>query len=164
MAATLAWFPSFYPQYCTKNVATREIPPLSTSEQAQVDSLVQLQVVVRHGARTPYAEFSCWQNYSVQWNNCNVTDLMLASPSMTSQDRPATWLFRKLYDGSANYLGGNCLTGQLLSEGYTQENALGIYLYNSYLNNPDSALNLFNTSVWTDIDTDKYIYLRSDDQ
>jgi hypothetical protein len=83
---------------------------------------------------------------------------------MTSNNIPSPWLFRKLYDGSPNYLGGNCYTGQILSEGYDQESAVGSYLNAAYLSNSDSALNLFNTSIWTDINTNEQVYLRSDDQ
>lgn len=159
-----AWFPSFYPPYCTKDLSKRQIPPLSTDQLSLVTELSQVQVIVRHGARTPYAKLNCWQNYDVTWNDCNVTELMLESPSYTSPDRPASWLFRKLYDGSANDLGGNCKTGQLISEGYNQENTVGTFLYEAYLSNTDPALNLFNTSVWTDINTDEEVYLRSDDE
>lgn len=159
-----AWFPSYTPQYCTKNYALREIPPLTSSQAALVSKLEQVQVVLRHGARTPYGKFSCWKDYNVTWNNCNVTELMIASPSMTSSTRPAPWLFRKLYDGSPDLLGGNCYTGQLISDGYNQESANGAYLYQAYLNNTNSSLNLFSTSNWTEIDTDEQVYLRSDDE
>lgn len=97
------------------------------------------------------------------WNNCNVTELMLASPSLTDPNRPAPWLFRKLYDGSPNYFNGNCYTGQLVSEGYTQEEANGQYLYDAYLG-PNANMKLFPTNSWTDIDTDSLVYLRSDDE
>eukprot|EP01039_Chlorochromonas_danica_P008062 gene8062-8892_t len=164
LVQTEAWFPSYYPQYCTKDLSKRKIPPLTASQLTLVKELEQVQVIVRHGARTPYAKFSCWKDYDVTWNNCNVTELMLASPSMTDESRPAPWLFRKLYDGSPNFLGGNCFTGQLLSDGYTQEEAVGSSLLEAYLQNSNPALNLFNTSIWTDIDTDEEVYLRSDDE
>lgn len=159
-----AWFPSSYPEYCTKDLTQREIPPLTNEQLTRVNKLEQVQIVVRHGARTPYEKYQCWADYSVTWNDCNVTELMLESPNMYSQSRPASWLFRKLYDGSPNYLGGNCYTGQLLSEGYEQENQVGLYLNQAYLNNSNANLNLFDTDVWMDIDTNDMIYLRSDDE
>lgn len=158
-----SWFPPTYPAYCAKNMSTRAIPELAASQKQQVGSLAQVQAIIRHGARTPYMLYPCWNNYSVVWNNCNVTDLMLASPSYNSQSRPAPWLFRKLYDGSANFLGGNCLTGQLILEGYQQEQTLGTLLYSAYLDNPD-GLNLFPTNQWEEIDTANEVYLRSDDE
>lgn len=160
-SAAYGWFPSTYPQYCSKNVESKEIPALSADELALVTELKQVQVMIRHGARTPYGLFSCWKDYDVIWNNCNVTELMMESPSYSSQQRPASWLFRKLYDGSANYLGGNCLTGQLLLEGYQQEEHNGVMLYNAYI---DGALPLFATNKWEDVYSSTGIYLRSDDE
>lgn len=159
--SSFAWFPSTPPAYCSKDVATKNIPPLTASELTQVTELKQVQVMIRHGARTPYALFSCWKDYDVIWNNCNVTELMLESPSMTSPNRPAQWLYRKLYDGSLNYLGGNCYTGQLLSEGYQQELTNGGFLYDAYIDGP---LPLFPTNEWELLNTSTEIYLRSDDE
>eukprot|EP00600_Ochromonadales_sp_CCMP1393_P010783 CAMPEP_0175005836 /NCGR_PEP_ID=MMETSP0005-20121125/5522_1 /TAXON_ID=420556 /ORGANISM="Ochromonas sp., Strain CCMP1393" /LENGTH=485 /DNA_ID=CAMNT_0016261101 /DNA_START=82 /DNA_END=1539 /DNA_ORIENTATION=- len=145
---------------------SRYIPPLTSDELTQVTEMKQLQVMIRHGARTPYALYSCWNNYNVTWNNCNVTELMLASPSYNSENRPATWLFRKLYDGSPNYLGGNCLTGQLLLEGYQQEEANGDILYQAYLNpiSTPAAMRLFDTDDWEALNEGYTMYLRSDDE
>ena len=160
---TTAWFPSYSPQYCSHDhsIESRRIPELSASQQANVANIEQVQVMLRHGARTPYTNYSCWLDYDVIWNNCNVTELYLASPSYNSLKRPAEWLFRKLYDGSPNYLGGNCLTGQLLYEGYKMEETNGNILYNAYLN---GTYNIFDTDVWEDIDTNYQMYLRSDDE
>jgi hypothetical protein len=155
------WLPSTPPAYCSKDIASKQVPPLAADELAQVVELKQVQVMIRHGARTPYALFPCWKDYDVSWNNCNVTELMIESPSMTAPNRPAEWLFRKLYDGSANYLGGNCLTGQLLTEGYEQEMTNGEILYNAYI---AGALPLFPTNDWEELNTTTEIYLRSDDE
>jgi len=156
-----AWFPSAYPEYCSQNMDDRDIPPLSSAESDQVTELKQVQVMIRHGARTPYSYFSCWKDYDVTWNNCNVSELMLASPSYTQEDRPSTWLFRKLYDGSPNALGGNCLTGQLLLKGYEQQTTNGEILYQAYLN---SSLPLFASDIWDDLNEGYTMYLRSDDE
>mmetsp|Transcript_17391 Transcript_17391/g.29386 ORF Transcript_17391/g.29386 Transcript_17391/m.29386 type:complete len:575 (-) Transcript_17391:186-1910(-) len=159
-----AWFPDALPNYCSNNVADRAIPGLNSTQSSMVDSLVQVQVIIRHGARTPAHLHACWAGYNVTWNNCNVTQLMLASPSYNSPNRPSPWLFRKLYDASPNYLGGNCETGQLLLEGYLQQESNGELLYDAYLNKSNPALNLFPTSVWADINTGYDMYLRSDDE
>jgi hypothetical protein len=156
-----AFFPSKPPDYCYHNFTERKIPPLSASQKSLVSELIQVQTVLRHGARTPYTKYQCWANYDIPWDNCNVTELMLASNSYTAEQRAAPWLFRKLYDGSATYYGGNCYTGQLLFEGYEQELQNGRYLYDAYLS---GSLKLFNTNVWTDINTDQQVYLRSDDE
>ena len=34
--------------------------------------LLLLQVVIRHGARAPYAKLPCWSNYSAVWD-CDVS-------------------------------------------------------------------------------------------
>lgn len=153
--------PSTIPEYCSKDISSKNIPPLNANELLQVSELKQVQIMIRHGARTPYGLFPCWNNYDVIWNNCNVTELMVESPSYTAQTRPSPWLFRKLYDGSANYLGGNCLTGQLLLEGYEQEETNGNILRAAYI---DGALPLFSTNVWEELNTTTDMYLRSDDE
>jgi hypothetical protein len=123
-----------------------------------------MQIVHRHGARTPYDQFSCWKGYDIEWIDCNVTELMIPSPSSKAQNRPSPWLFRKLYDAGDNLLGGNCLTGQLLIEGYHQLESLGRILRAAYLQGPDAdSLKLFPTSIWTELDQAE-IYLRSDDE
>eukprot|EP01034_Spumella_vulgaris_P040729 gene40729-50390_t len=88
---------------------------------------------------------------------------MIPSNSYTSESRAAPWLFRKLYDGSPNELGGDCLTGQLLGEGYVQHIANGNYLFDQYLNQANPALNLFPTNRWDLLNSSSEIYLRSDD-
>jgi len=88
-----------------------------------------------------------------------VTEVEQATPSYTSQTVPAKYLFRKIYDGSANNLGGNCLTGQLISDGYYQHEYNGQWLQDAYLEQTDSKLNLFPTIQWDDIDSENLIYL-----
>lgn len=156
-----AWKPKHFPYYCSKDMSSRQIPPLSASEQEKVSNIKQVQTIIRHGSRTPYNLFSCWEDYHVTWQNCNITEIMLASPTMTGEDVPKTWYFRKLYDGSPNLLGGNCFTGQLLSEGYEQEVSNGEALRAAYVG--DSSLQLFRNTTWGDFDLSK-IYLRSDDE
>lgn len=55
--------------------------------------------------------------------------MQVVAPSLPSADEGATTagLFRKKYDAfpDKNALGGTCMVGQLLDEGYTQEQANG---------------------------------------
>lgn len=165
-----AFQPSVVPAYCSEDsvnissshIPTKSIPPLSAFELSQVGSLNQVQLILRHGSRTPYSAHACWENYDVEWNNCGVTTLMEASPSYTDPDRPYSWLYRKLYDGSDNYLGGNCHTGQLIHDGYIQEVVNGRLLNEAYMSNSNPNLNLFDTTTSPEIDY-SLIYLRSDD-
>lgn len=90
---------------------------------------------------------------------------MIPSPSYTVPYPPTQWLFRKLYDGSPNLLGGNCLTGQLLSQGYYQEYTMGEIAKKKYIGRTDATtgdFKLFDTPFWTELNTEK-IYFRSDD-
>jgi 2-phosphoxylose phosphatase len=158
------------PAYCSKDMSERAIPPLDL-ETSEGMKLKQVQVLIRHGARTPYTDHVCWKGYNIQWNNCNVSEIMEASPSsFTSATSAGTaeastyWRFRKLYDAYPNELGGNCLTGQLISEGYDQEIRNGELLRSAYIGPEATAsLRLFNTSVWEDLNQ-REIYFRSDDE
>ena len=79
--------------------------------------------------------------------------------SYTSNDIAQQWLFRKLYDGSPNDLGGNCETGQLLGYGYRQQQDNGNILRKAYL---DGSKKLFETTFIDEIPSDQF-YFRSDD-
>jgi 2-phosphoxylose phosphatase len=149
------------PDYCSKDMSTRDIPPLPEEEQDGGNMILQqVQVLIRHGARTPYAAHTCWRDYDIKWNNCNVSEIMEFSPSTFISDQ-TYWRFRLLYDAYPNELGGNCLTGQLVSEGYDQEVRNGELLKAAYIGSGHHKL--FNTSVWEDLNH-KTIYLRSDDE
>jgi 2-phosphoxylose phosphatase len=155
------------PDYCSKDMSERAIPPLDPESSTGM-RLKQVQVLIRHGARTPYTAHVCWKGYNIQWNNCNVSEIMEASPSRftspVSEDGHGDgpyWRFRKVYDAYPNQLGGNCLTGQLISEGYDQEIQNGQLLRGAYIGSGD--LHLFNTSVWEELDHQR-IYFRSDDE
>lgn len=148
------------PDYCSQDMGTRGIPPLPEKEEDGNLILKQVQVLIRHGARTPYAAHTCWRGYDIKWNNCNVSEIMESSPSTYLSDQ-TYWRFRLLYDAYPNELGGNCLTGQLISQGYDQEVQNGLLLREAYLGSGHHKL--FNTSVWEDLDP-KTIYLRSDDE
>lgn len=154
-----AWLPESAPPYCSNDMNMHKIPLLTTQEEGLIGRLKQVQVMIRHGARTPYSKFSCWKEYDLDWINCNVTDLLSVSDVTAPITSSSSWWFRKVYDGSENLLGGNCLTGQLIGEGYRQEQMNGQILANAYLKGTKL---LFPTQNWDDIDYSK-VYLRSDD-
>lgn len=157
--ATLGWRPEEYPPYCSKDMSQYAIPELDAAVVAEHSpTLKQVQVMIRHGARTPYAKMFCWEGYDVEWN-CNVTELMAPSRSNSGNESPV-WLFRKVYDGSPNYLGGDCFTGQLLTEGYDQEQTNGQNLRNAYIG--AGPLKLFDTATFENLDQSS-MYFRADD-
>ena len=155
---TTAWLPEEYPEYCSKDISARNIPQLTKSEEDLINKLVQVQVIIRHGSRTPFTKYSCWNGYDVQWN-CNLTEVMYVSPSR--QKASSKWLFRKIYDGSPNSLGGNCETGQLLEDGYVQESINGKILREAYIG-PKSH-HLLKSHFW-ELNNPQKFYFRSDDE
>ena len=160
---------SFVPSYCSNEdlVNEREVPKLTLDEASKVSHLKQLIVLVRHGARTPYAKLTCWRGYDTKWNDCGVTELIVPSNSSTAPLEPplSKWLFRKLFDGSPNWLGGNCQTGQLIEEGYSQELQLGSILKNKYVGFDDASrgdFKLFATDDYVQAVDPNRVYFRSD--
>ena len=75
----LGYEPNPLPSYCSDNSTVRDIPVLTPKELLQVDQLKQVQVLIRHGARTIDTVEQCWLNYDVTWNNCNCTTLQIPS-------------------------------------------------------------------------------------
>jgi len=71
--------PNPLPSYCSNNSTVRDIPELTNAELLQVDQLKQVQVLIRHGARTIDTVEKCWLNYDITWNNCNCTTLQIPS-------------------------------------------------------------------------------------
>ena len=173
--AQSTWKPSFYPEYCSEDGTlndisseNRAIPPLSTTELNMIEELKQVQVMIRHGARTPYAKLSCWKDYDIDWNNCKPTELVLPSPSRTSNERMAPWLFRKLYDAFPDLLGGNCYTGQLILEGFNQEAELGNLFRDTYTPYQDGVsydpkLHVMEDTNWATVEENNLTYFRSTD-
>ena len=116
-----AFMPSEIPSYCAHHItkANRGIPTLNSNESSLVSELAQVQVLMRHGARTPYTSLACWQGYDIQWTGCRVHTL--EAPSIASEKdysfSPSPIQFRKMYDDGVNLLPGTCQVGQLLYEG-----------------------------------------------
>jgi hypothetical protein len=154
-----SYLPTYDIPYCShddQNPNARAIPPLTASQRVRVDSLEQVQIVFRHGARSlAITSCKCWDNYQ-PWNHCNVSELMTET---TTKSPSVPWYYRKVYDGSPNFLGGNCMAGQLIAEGYQQEINNGNFLRHAYL---EGDLKLFESRNWTEVSDD--VYFRSDDE
>eukprot|EP00808_Paulinella_micropora_P023984 g29759.t1 len=169
-APTLWWVTSAeqsYPEYCSKpaDMEARGIPPLSPTALAMGPQILQAQVLIRHGARTPFAAYTCWHGYGEKWD-CDTYMLIAQLPGETRAQ--ASWLFRKVYDAlqfpAANLLQGTCHVGQLLKDGVWQEVANGQHLREAYLgDNGQSALRLFNTTRFHDLPPNSTRF-RGDDQ
>ena len=98
------FFPQATPEYCSRDMSSRAIEPLSSSQDDSVEQLIQVQAIFRHGARTPYKKHKCWRNYNVSWDNCNVFELNL--PQLNDESAvDSNVYFRKVYDASPNQFG-----------------------------------------------------------
>lgn len=51
-------------RYCNDpaDMDVARIPPLTESQSARLESLEQVQVLARHGARAPWSRVFCWEN------------------------------------------------------------------------------------------------------
>ncbi|ETW03232.1 hypothetical protein, variant [Aphanomyces invadans] len=111
-----------YPAYCAKDMSLSAIQPLERSLASSVE-LVQVQIVVRHGARAPCFPDVCWKDYNEEWN-CNMRELSrpVLSDFDGSHDKSTYNLeFAKVFTGGRNIRRGNCSVGQLIDEGFHQE-------------------------------------------
>ena len=145
--APSSWYKKYdsYPEYCStpEEMQKRRIPPLQDNPYLGETRLVHATVVVRHGARTPWAgpsELPCWDGY---WDNpenvwdCSLTTILAPPnpnrvheeegdrrPNLDSANGNSMFLFEKKYDALQdpddelnNNLGGTCQLGQLILRG-----------------------------------------------
>jgi hypothetical protein len=162
--AALSYIPSSKPHYCGDDLSSsRRIPPLLPQERSVVDSLEQVQVVMRHGARVPVASpaGNCWVGYNISWAHCKVEESI--SPVLADSP-PSQWQFRKVYDGSETVLGGDCELGQLTHGGFKQAEYIGKLLREAYIGHDhDEKLSLLRSADWSQQNPSR-IYFRSDDE
>ncbi|CAH0490319.1 unnamed protein product [Peronospora farinosa] len=154
-------------RYCNSldNIETTRIPPL-TSEQAElVESLEQVQIIARHGARAPYARIFCWDSpkhnpMNAEWNCSTIS---VSSQEINSKEESKVFgrLYRKSYIDGHNILNGDCIVGGLLESGRQQHMMNGQFLRDAYVGK--GSLKLFPTAKLSDLELSE-IYLRSDDQ
>ncbi|EEA06147.1 histidine acid phosphatase [Cryptosporidium muris RN66] len=115
---------------------TRKIPVLKPSTMKKYGpeiELLQVQTIIRHGARTPTRLHKCWEGMSQSWN----CDDLVATVQASAHDlynKTKTLEFSKHYDirQSENNLNGTCQMGQLLLEGYLQQRINGQLIANAY--------------------------------
>ena len=143
-----------FPSYCSKNVAQHTIPSVDNVTNVE---LIQVQIILRHGARTPYQGGFCWEGYNETWN-CNVKQLV--TPEYNSS--VGFPVFEKIYDDGLNELNGNCHIGQLLDEGFLQEQSNGKNFRAAYVGN--TPLHLFTSDEPIDLANATDFHLESDDE
>ncbi|CAK4708484.1 unnamed protein product [Aphanomyces euteiches] len=143
---------STYPAYCAKDTNLNAIQPLKDPSPVE---LVQVQIVVRHGARTPCFADVCWKDYDEEWN-CNEREI--TRPQL-GNDIPSVE-FTKVFTAGSNIRRGNCSLGQLIDEGYDQEIANAKHFRDAYVGRKSG---LFGASDAIDLTNSSDIYLESSD-
>lgn len=78
------WYQKYplYPEYCStpSQLKQRAIPPLTKQDPTLSTSLLHVTAIIRHGARTPYDNHSCWKGWESQSWDCDLKTLT-APPS-----------------------------------------------------------------------------------
>jgi len=115
--------------YCSDDVASRAIEPLSSEDQTRVSSLKQVQVIHRHGARTVASVDNCFGDYHVEMD-CSQFNEVIGSSISSGDDHGTTKI---VYDLGGNAYSGTCNTGQLLKVGAEQEIQNGKNLKAAYV-------------------------------
>eukprot|EP01083_Nonionella_stella_P197582 726308_1 len=71
------WYKRYpaYPEYCSNDsqMQERSIPPLNTSVPEA--RLLHVTALIRHGARTPYNDHTCWPGYEDRGWDCELKTL-----------------------------------------------------------------------------------------
>jgi len=130
-------------------MAKRTIPAVNSNKYRNLQ-LLNINTVIRHGARTPYTNYNCWAGYleSPENSRYDCTLHMLMSP----KDNSDKVLFEKVYDALdpplTNMLQGTCHVGQLLQAGYDQELLNGNHIRSAYfeVESTKNPLRLFRNS------------------
>lgn len=170
-------YPNGYPEYCSteQQMYHRDIPALDKTPYASssfTTKLLHVTAVIRHGARTPFAEYKCWDGFDQQSWDCELNTLT-APPAQPSVDQltlggddyeeqegeGVMFLFEKRYDALQkppqlrNSLNGTCQLGQLLLRGYVQELHNGRMLRRTYVREDSSngAGSLGNNGISDDM-------------
>ena len=112
--------------YCNVDMQTGVIPPFPAGS-----TLVQAQILIRHGSRTKCSTFQCWADDDTSYE-CNAT--LLDGPiAPQAEVLPAgSLVFSKGYLQGRNQLPGNCATGQLVEDGVKMQLANGKNLREAY--------------------------------
>ncbi|KAJ5076811.1 lysophosphatidic acid phosphatase type 6 [Anaeramoeba ignava] len=106
--------------------------------------LILVQVITRHGDRTPLKTLPNQKN---EWN-CDLNFYHLSNPESKT-------IFQKVYIPNRQQFNGNCLTGQLTSKGFQQHFLLGQKLRKKYFNELNFIPEKYDP---------KLIYLRTTDK
>ena len=121
------------PEYCGR---MDDVSALVVLEAVEGMELVQVQVVTRHGARTPAAP--C-QDYlpvagKLKWNECTPESRFVETMEKSFLS------FARTFESGSTSLGGSCACGQLIDAGVHQMRSLGGALRQAYASGPESTV------------------------
>jgi len=109
--------------YC--GIAPGSPPTTSYADvPASEGKLVGVATMFRHGDRTPANAISCWPNDTAVWD-CTLTQGTQGSGSKTVTREAYGAMFRITPVEGDMFFAGNCMVGQLTSQGYRQHIANG---------------------------------------
>ncbi|EQC31670.1 hypothetical protein SDRG_10835 [Saprolegnia diclina VS20] len=148
-----------YPRYCAKDMAMAAIQPVADPQAASM-TLVHVQMMVRHGARTPFSDGKCWDGYNESWT-CNIRDQVTPVLHAQSSGASPTLVFDKTYVAGSNAYPGNCLLGQMVDEGYFQQQRNGANFRKAYVGT--GPLSLFQAGAAVDLTNTSDVFFESTD-
>ncbi|KAF7456080.1 Histidine phosphatase superfamily (branch 2) family protein [Cryptosporidium felis] len=141
---------------------TRKIPKIRNEKLFESLELIQVQSIIRHGARTPTKYHKCWEGMNQSWN-CDELITTVQAAAFDMKNKTQTLEFSKHYDIRQweNNLNGTCKMGQLILQGYEQHRINGKLMARAYFKPNDNLVSRNGLNIGTDYR--KEIYVRSSD-
>ncbi|ETO32049.1 hypothetical protein RFI_05067 [Reticulomyxa filosa] len=122
---------SWYDSYCNKNPYEHKITPLNANDESQVEALQQVQIFIRHGARTTTSSIaSYFPNAKPQQFNCTIATV----DSRQYDNTTGQVSVRKRYVWNENVVEGNCAVGQSVNDLKMQHTINAKLIIEAYIN------------------------------
>ncbi|KAK9173203.1 Histidine phosphatase superfamily clade-2 [Cryptosporidium meleagridis] len=140
----------------------RKIPKINDSKLYDSMKLIQVQSIIRHGARTPTKYHKCWEGLNQSWN-CDELVTTVQAAAFDMRNRTQTLEFSKHYDIRQweNNLNGTCKMGQLILQGYEQHRINGKLLAEAYFKQGENLVTRNGLRIGRNYRDE--IYIRSSD-
>lgn len=143
--------------YCDASGSTG-IPPLDAQFTPLQPRLAQVQIMIRHGDRTPCNMYECWPNDTAVYI-CSHAAVLAQTDDDASAALSVPRVYRKLYIAGREFLPGDCGLGTLTQRGMAQQARNGANLRAAYVEGGGGALLPGDPSAAA-----RAFLLRSDDQ